>query len=297
MTTIRENNYPWAAFGVLAKIEPNLRTARINGIVLSRDGTRIKLMTTEMGERIADKRALGCYERGDGHTLDVLVAEEGVILLSGTPGIQDNPQCTALISGVQSLLTREGKTVLVCGRPTGQVAYYLYADMNARPVDLTASGMDFAQVVYMPKPRGFVGREKGSRRLWFLPFQMARTGQIDRTCWITSHSMDGVIAITALPPRIQNARAVMVKTVIEGGYVGDDTMDLRRIASGQISSVASQVGQSGITFRGFTSREIAVIEVDEPMDGFEDAGTYEIATRLLTQVFGKAGAKLIEVVV
>lgn len=284
-------------FRNLAALNPNLRVEQVRGIHVTRDGQQITLMTTVSGERIGDKRALGTYEHGVDHALDSYVEVEGMKLIAGTPGIQNSRSLPAIVAGIQGLLDRERKNTLVCGKPAGEVGYFLlYANQAAPSVDLTEHGKNFAQVVYLPKPRGFVAREAGSNCLWFLSFEQARRGEISRTAWKTSGPLVGVKAITSLPPRIQDAHAVLCQTVETSGAIASDTLNFAGIANEQIASVARESGVDDVAFRCFATREVAIVETGAQARTLEPNSTYQVPTEKLPELFGKAGKALIQAV-
>ncbi|OGL75111.1 hypothetical protein A3F52_03885 [Candidatus Uhrbacteria bacterium RIFCSPHIGHO2_12_FULL_47_11] len=291
LNTVKRTEFHPDKFAVLAAIDPNLRIEQIRGVCVAPDGQNIALFTTEASQRIGEKRALGVYEYGKDHAVDTFTEVEGVQLLSGTPGIQNNPARASIVKGLKGLFVREDKNVLVCSKPTGVIGYYLYSSPTAEPIDLTTQDLDFTEVVFLPKPRGYVAREARSNCLWFLPFATAKTGTAGRVAWNMSNALPGVSAIMSLPPRIQNNRAVLCST-LEGDRQCSDTLNLSSIGSSQITSVAREGDVNSIVFRCFASHEVAIIEVGVGAKTLEP-GTWQVPTADLPELFGKAGAALV----
>lgn len=286
-------NYTPGQFADIAGIEKNLRISQIRGVHVTQDGQRITLLLTATDERIADKRDLAPYDHGNNHAVDAYTNIDGVEMFAGTPGIQSNPASASLRQGFKGLMARESKSVLACGRPEGQVAYYLYANTQAQPVDLKGT-LGFAEVAFAPKPRGFVAREPNAGRLWFLSYDQAKAGKITRSEWTSSNAIEGVKAVQSLPARIQSTRAVLCQITDMSGRTGSVLLNVAGIQQGQVATVMSELGTDDVAFRCFANADIAIVETGAQAQRLKPRTTYQVPTTQLSTMFGKAGQALVE---
>lgn len=270
--------------------------AQVRGVYLGRAG-EVQLVTTLADSMLQGRRRFpDCPPAVGDFAVEAFTdTGDGVQMLAATPDIQSSQAYPGTLRALQQVLHREQRHTLVCSRPPGQMACYLYPNGATAPANLTGRSWNFFEAVYLPKPRGIVAREKRGNRLWFLPFESARRGWVEPEYWIVTNALPDTRSIGALPPRIQHSRAVLVATVDERGRPCVDTLNWSNIGNGAVTRVERTVGVRGLAFRGFMGLRIAIVEADPEEQSILEPGTWQVPVAELPELFGPSGTKLAEV--
>ena len=290
--------YDPCVFAALATHERNLRVEQVHMVRLREDGGEIRLLVTESGYRIAEKRAMGPgYVPPGFHAIVVYDRRNGSAnaeFLISTAGIKDNPGLEQALAGIRTLLNRQGRNNLVCAAVADAHVYMRAQKTGACWVNLT-NEIDAVEVAYMPGAKGYLARKADGRALGFLPVETTSEGIFRASAW-RFVDVPGTKAVLSIPPRIQTARAVMVSAIDTESRPVAVTLDLTEIGVGTIyaPAEATQNTAPGLAFRGFSDGTTAVVEntTDREVHGLLP-GANLVPTEALPSLFGNAARALI----
>lgn len=297
----QEQNYPASVFTVLGRVVPELRLAQIRSVSTTYDGRRVILRVTPVGERVATKRALGILKVPAGcHALDLYDqrSSRGVVceILVGTETVNENPALEQLLSGIGTILEREGRTNLVCAA-TSDTHCYARIKRDGVPtpwVDLTAE-FDAIEIAYVPGARVYIARKPDSNRIGVLPIQAALAGDFSAHNW-NFVSVPGARLVTGIQPRIHTSRAAMFHIVTDDGLSATVAYDLEMIGVGQIEAEADTLSRtsSAVRFRGLVDGNCAMAQNDAMIESSGlPPGVSLVSTDALSAIFGNAARSMV----